>query len=136
MEQQQKTYESMMKEWILTYKTCSAFEEQIRAGLIAEEEIEEYLQEKARLIVCLGNLFAIKSIEEKGDFELEYIENELFKEVKEEMAKEEAGLSDFDNAYIGDMLKEMEKDFLTFESPDAEEVTEEGLIQVDEEEEE
>lgn len=136
MEQQQKTYESMMKEWILTYKTCSVFEEQIRAGLIAEEEIEEYLQEKARLIVCLGNLFAIKSIEEKGDFELEYIENELFKEVKEEMAKEEAGLSDFDNAYIGDMLKEMEKDFLTFESPDAEEVTEEGLIQVDEEEEE
>ena len=136
MEQQQKTYESMMKEWILTYKTCSVFEEQIRAGLIAEEEVEEYLQEKARLIVCLGNLFAIKSIEEKGDFELEYIENELFKEVKEEMAKEEAGLSDFDNAYIGDMLKEMEKDFLTFESPDAEEVTEEGLIQVDEEEEE
>ncbi len=133
MEQQQRTYEGMIKDWIETYKFCAIFEEQIRAGLIEDAEVEEYLQEKARLIVCLGNLFAVKSIEVKEMYDVEYIK-ELFADVKKDLGEQEASLSDFDNAYIDDMILAMEKDFL--QAAEAEEATEEGLVQVDEEEEE
>lgn len=133
MEQQERTYEGMIKEWVLTYKTCLNFEDQIKQGMIQEEEIEEYLKEKARLIVCLANLFALKSIEEKGDFELEYIVNELYADVKNSMKEEEVDLTDFDDNYIANMLVEMEKDFLTFETENAEPV-QVGLVEVEEEE--
>lgn len=111
MEQQQRTYEGMIKDWIETYKFCAIFEEQIRAGLIEDTEVEEYLQEKARLIVCLGNLFAVKSIEVKEMYDVEYIK-ELYAGVKKDLEEQEASLSDFDNAYIDDMILAMEKDFL------------------------
>lgn len=112
--EEKRTYEGMIKDWIDTYKTCAQFEEQIKQGLIAEEEVEEYLQEKARLIVCLGNLFAIKSIEEKGIYELDFI-NSLYADVKFDMKEKEVELSEFDSNYIFEMIKEMEKDFLEVE---------------------
>ena len=129
MEQQQRTYEGMIKDLIETYKFCAIFEEQIRAGLIEDAEVEEYLQEKARLIVCLGNLFAVKSIEVKEMYDVEYVK-ELYAGVKKDLEEQEASLSDFDNAYIDDMILAMEKDFLQAAEPEAEET------QIEEEEEE
>ena len=112
--EEKRTYEGMVEEWISTYKSCAQFEDQIRQGKIAEEEIEEYLQEKARLIVCLGNLFAIKSIEEKGTYEIDFI-NSLYADVKFDMEEKEVELSEFDSNYIFEMIKEMEKDFIEAE---------------------
>ena len=117
--EQKKTYEGMMKEWIETYKYCMTFEDQIKAGLIEDAEIEDYLKEKARLIVCLGNLFAIKSVEDKQAYDKEYI-GELFANVKVQMEEQETKLTDFDNAYIDEMINEMEKDFIQAESEEEE----------------
>ena len=112
MEQQQKrTYESMVIDWVQTYGYCLNLEEQIKQGMIEEQEIEEYLKEKARLIVCLANLFAVKSLEEKNTYDKDYA-MELFEGLKEELDKKELKLTDFDDNYITEMMTEMEKDLI------------------------
>lgn len=112
MEQQHKrTYESMVVDWVQTYGYCLNLEEQIKQGMIEEQEIEEYLKEKARLIVCLANLFAVKSLEEKNTYDKDYV-MELFEGLKEELDKKELKLTDFDDNYITEMMTEMEKDLI------------------------
>ena len=104
-------YKDMIQEWVKAYKYCLTYEAQIHMGLVEDDEIEEYLQEKARLIICAGNLFIVKCAEDKGKYDKEYIA-ELYEGLKEELAKEDAKLTDFDEQYISDMLDEMEEDYL------------------------
>ena len=109
--EEQITYESMMKEWVNTYQYCLAFEQQIKEQEIAEEEINEYLQEKARLIVCLGNLFAIKTVSEQGKYDVQFAQD-LFANFKVEIGNNGLQLSEFDDQYIAEMIVEMEQDFI------------------------
>ena len=119
-------YKDMIQEWVKAYKYCLTYEQLISMGLVEDDEIEEYLQEKARLIICAGNLFIVKCAEDKGKFDKEYIA-ELFEGLKEELAKEDVKLTDFDDQYISDMLNEMEKDYIEAkkEAEESKEVSEE-----------
>ena len=108
--EKEKTYEGMMDEWIDTYIYCLKFEQQIQEQEIPEEEINEYLQEKAKLIVCLGNLFAIKCMSEKQKYDLEFVQK-LFDDFKIQMAARDTALTEFDGQYVQEMIEEMAKDF-------------------------
>ena len=123
-----ENYNEMIQEWVKAYKYCLSYEQQISMGLVEDDEIEEYLQEKARLIICTGNLFLVKCAEDKGEYNKEYIA-ELFEGLKEELAKEDVKLSDFDDQYISDMLEEMEEDYIEakkeIEESESEETSEE-----------
>lgn len=105
-----RTYESMIDEWIETYKYCLNFENQIPENSISEEDLDGYLQEKAKLIVCLGNLFAIKCISEKAQYDIEFVK-QIFEQFKEYTETKEVKLTDFDNNYISEMIIEMQQDF-------------------------
>ena len=117
------SYEEIMEAWAEAYKFCIKFEAAIALGEEAsEQEMNEYLESKATLIVSTADIFVTKCIDDKGKFDKEYI-NEQYKQLKEALNKEGIKLLSFDEEYIQGMIDELDESMI-------QEVVEEREIQV------
>ena len=123
MSEQKMSYEEIMEAWVEAYKFCIKFEAAIALGEKAsEEEMNEYLESKATLIVTTANIFVTKCMDDKGEFDKGYI-NELYGQLKETLNKEGIKLLSFDEKYIQEMIDELDESMI-------QEAVEEREIQV------
>ena len=120
MSEQKMSYEEIMEAWAEAYKFCIKFEAAIALGEKAsEEEMNEYLESKATLIVTTADIFVTKCMDDKGKFDKGYI-NEL----KETLNKEGFKLLSFDEKYIQEMIDELDESMI-------QEVVKEKEVQVE-----
>lgn len=123
MSEQKMSYEEIMEAWVEAYKFCIKFEAAIALGEKAsEEEMNEYLESKATLIVTTADIFVTKCMDDKGEFDKGYI-NELYGQLKETLNKEGIKLLSFDEKYIQEMIDELDESMI-------QEAVEEREIQV------
>lgn len=123
MSEQKMSYEEIMEAWVEAYKFCIKFEAAIALGEKAsEEEMNEYLESKATLIVTTADIFVTKCMDDKGEFDKGYI-NELYDQLKETLNKEGIKLLSFDEKYIQEMIDELDESMI-------QEVVEEKEVQV------
>lgn len=123
MSEQKMSYEEIMEAWVEAYKFCIKFEAAIALGEKAsEEEMTEYLESKATLIVTTADIFVTKCMDDKGEFDKGYI-NELYSQLKEILNKEGIKLLSFDEKYIQEMIDELDESMI-------QEAVEEREIQV------
>lgn len=123
MSEQKMSYEEIMEAWVEAYKFCIKFEAAIALGEKAsEEEMNEYLESKATLIVTTADIFVTKCMDDKGEFDKGYI-NELYGQLKETLNKEGIKLLSFDEKYIQEMIDELDESMI-------QEAAEEREIQV------
>ena len=123
MSEQKMSYEEIIEAWVEAYKFCIKFEAAIALGEKAsEQEMNEYLESKATLIVSTADIFVTKCIDDKGKFDKEYI-NEQYKQLKEVLNKEGIKLLSFDEEYIQGMIDELDESMI-------QEAVEEREIQV------
>ena len=123
MSEQKMSYEEIIEAWVEAYKFCIKFEAAIALGEKAsEQEMNEYLESKATLIVSTADIFVTKCIDDKGKFDKEYI-NEQYKQLKEALNKEGIKLLSFDEEYIQGMIDELDESMI-------QETVEEREIQV------
>ena len=123
MSEQKMSYEEIIEAWVEAYKFCIKFEAAIALGEEAsEQEMNEYLESKATLIVSTADIFVTKCIDDKGKFDKEYI-NEQYKQLKEVLNKEGIKLLSFDEEYIQGMIDELDESMI-------QEAVEEREIQV------
>ena len=112
MSEQKMSYEEIIEAWVEAYKFCIKFEAAIALGEEAsEQEMNEYLESKATLIVSTADIFVTKCIDDKGKFDKEYI-NEQYKQLKEALNKEGIKLLSFDEEYIQGMLDELDESMI------------------------
>ena len=112
MSEQKMSYEEIIEAWVEAYKFCIKFEAAIALGEKAsEQEMNEYLESKATLIVSTADIFVTKCIDDKGKFDKEYI-NEQYKQLKEALNKEGIKLLSFDEEYIQGMLDELDESMI------------------------
>ena len=124
MSEQKMSYEEIMEAWAEAYKFCIKFEAAIALGEKAsEEEMNEYLESKATLIVSTADIFVTKCMDDKGEFDKGYI-NELYGQLKETLNKEGIKLLSFDEEYIQGMIDELDESMI-------QEAAEEREIQVE-----
>ena len=124
MSEQKMSYEEIMEAWVEAYKYCIKFEAAIALGEEAsEQEMNEYLESKATLIVTTADIFVTKCMDDKGKFDKEYI-NEQYKQLKEALNKEGIKLLSFDEKYIQEMIDELDESMI-------QEAAEEREIQVE-----
>ena len=76
-----------------------------------EEEMNEYLESKATLIVTTADIFVTKCMDDKGKFDKGYI-NELYSQLKETLNKEGIKLLSFDEKYIQEMIDELDESMI------------------------
>lgn len=108
MSKEKMSYEEVIKSWIEAYKFCILYEANIALGAkISQEELRDYLNNKATLIVSTAGIFATQSIEIKGEYNKDYA-LELYKGLKTELDKEGISLMEFDEKYIEQMIDEFE----------------------------
>lgn len=123
MSEQKMSYKEIMEAWVEAYKFCIKFEAAIALGEKAsEEEMNEYLESKATLIVTTADIFVTKCMDDKGEFDKGYI-NELYGQLKETLNKEGIKLLSFDEKYIQEMIDELDESMI-------QEAVEEREIQV------
>lgn len=124
MSEQKMSYEEIMEAWAEAYKFCIKFEAAIALGEKAsEEEMSEYLESKATLIVTTADIFVTKCMDDKGKFDKGYI-NELYGQLKETLNKEGIKLLSFDEKYIQEMIDELDESMI-------QEVVKEKEVQVE-----
>ena len=124
MSEQKMSYEEIIEAWVEAYKFCIKFEAAIALGEEAsEQEMNEYLESKATLIVSTADIFVTKCIDDKGKFDKEYI-NEQYKQLKEALNKEGIKLLSFDEEYIQGMIDELDESMI-------QEIIEEKEVQVE-----
>ena len=112
MSEQKMSYEEIIEAWVEAYKFCIKFEAAIALGEKAsEQEMNEYLESKATLIVSTADIFVTKCIDDKGKFDKEYI-NEQYKQLKEALNKEGIKILSFDEEYIQGMLDELDESMI------------------------
>lgn len=112
MSEQKMSYEEIMEAWVEAYKFCIKFEAAIALGEKAsEEEMNEYLESKATLIVTTADIFVTKCMDDKGEFDKGYI-NELYDQLKETLNKEGIKLLSFDEKYIQEMIDELDESMI------------------------
>ena len=112
MSEQKMSYEEIIEAWVEAYKFCIKFEAAIALGEEAsEQEMNEYLESKATLIVSTADIFVTKCIDDKGKFDKEYI-NEQYKQLKEVLNKEGIKLLSFDEEYIQGMIDELDESMI------------------------
>ena len=112
MSEQKMSYEEIIEAWVEAYKFCIKFEAAIALGEKAsEQEMNEYLESKATLIVSTADIFVTKCIDDKGKFDKEYI-NEQYKQLKEALNKEGIKLLSFDEEYIQGMIDELDESMI------------------------
>ena len=123
MSEQKMSYEEIIEAWVEAYKFCIKFEAAIALGEKAsEQEMNEYLESKATLIVSTADIFVTKCMDDKGKFDKGYI-NELYGQLKETLNKEGIKLLSFDEEYIQGMIDELDESMI-------QEAVEEREIQV------
>ena len=101
------SFEEILEQWSRAYAFCSAFELQYILGRVSEEEYQEFLTDKARLVVSLPQVLLTKCMADKDEFDKEYI-NELYARFFEQLEKDRIELTDFDREYIDGMVNELE----------------------------
>lgn len=104
-------YEEVMDAWINAYRFCLSYESKIVSEKVPEEEFEEYLNDKAKLIVSTVDILLTKCVDDKGTYDKEYIE-ELYTGFKNKLQEQEIELIPFDKDYIDKMVKELDEDIL------------------------
>ena len=111
MAEENKTlsFEEILEQWSRAYAFCSAFELQYILGQVSEEEYQEFLTDKARLVVSLPQVLLTKCMADKDKFDKEYID-ELYARFFEQLEKDGIELVDFDKEYIDDMMNRLEED--------------------------
>ena len=100
MSQEQK-YDTTIENWITTYQTCMIIESFIGKDEMDDEEVEQYLQEKSKLMSCLISTIVIRTITDKEKYSLQYAQ-ELFNKVMEKVE-----LVQFDIDYVNECLVEL-----------------------------
>ena len=103
------SFEEILEQWSKAYAFCSVFELQYISGQVSEEEYQDFLTDKARLVVSVPQVLLTKCIADKDEFDKEYI-NELYSRFFEQLEKDGIELTDFDKEYIDDMMNRLEKD--------------------------
>ena len=103
------SFEEILEQWSKAYAFCSVFELQYISGQVSEEEYQDFLTDKARLVVSVPQVLLTKCIADKDEFDKEYI-NELYSCFFEQLEKDGIELTDFDKEYIDDMMNRLEKD--------------------------
>ena len=103
------SFEEILEQWSKAYAFCSVFELQYISGQVNEEEYQDFLTDKARLVVSVPQVLLTKCIADKDEFDKEYI-NELYSRFFEQLEKDGIELTDFDKEYIDDMMNRLEED--------------------------
>ena len=98
---QERKYDTTIENWITTYQTCMIIENYIGKDEMDDEEVEQYLQEKSKLMSCLISTIVIRSITDKGEYNLQYAQ-ELFNKIMEKVE-----LVQFDIDYVNECLVEL-----------------------------
>ena len=111
MAEENKTlsFEEILEQWTRAYAFCSVFELQYISGQVSEEEYQDFLTDKARLVVSVPQVLLTKCIADKDEFDKEYI-NELYSRFFEQLEKDGIELTDFDKEYIDDIINRLEED--------------------------
>lgn len=108
MSKERMSYEEVIKSWIEAYKFCILYEANIASGTkVLQEDLDDYLNNKATLITSTIGIFATQSMEIKGEYNKDYV-LELYEGLKTELGKEEISLMEFDEKYIAEMIDEFE----------------------------
>ena len=103
------SFEVILEQWSKAYAFCSVFELQYISGQVSEEEYQDFLTDKARLVVSVPQVLLTKCIADKDEFDKEYI-NELYSRFFEQLEKDGIELTDFDKEYIDDIMNRLEED--------------------------
>lgn len=108
MSKKKMSYEEVIESWIEAYKFCISYEANIALGTkVLQEDLDDYLNNKAALITSTVEIFATQSMEIKGEYNKEYI-LELYEGLKTELDKEGISLMEFDEKYIAEMIDKFE----------------------------
>lgn len=108
MSKKKMSYEEVIESWIEAYKFCISYEANIALGTkVLQEDLDDYLNNKATLITSTAEIFATQSMEMKGEYNKEYI-LELYEGLKTELGKEGISLMEFDEKYIAEMIDKFE----------------------------
>lgn len=108
MSKKKMSYEEVIESWIEAYKFCISYEANIALGTkVLQEDLDDYLNNKATLITSTAEIFATQSMEMKGEYNKEYV-LELYKGLKTELGKEGISLMEFDEKYIAEMIDKFE----------------------------
>lgn len=103
------SFEEILEQWSKAYAFCSVFELQYISGQVSEEEYQDFLTDKARLVVSLPQVLLTKCIEDKNEFDKEYIDR-LYIRFFDQLDKDGIELTDFDKEYIDDIMNRLEED--------------------------
>lgn len=107
-EQQKMSYEEVIESWVEAYKFCIRFEAAIAMGQEPEEdEMKDYLNNKAQLIVTTADIFITKCVNDKGAYDKEYVQ-ELYEGLKTSLNEEGLKLLEFDENYIQNIIDEID----------------------------
>ena len=108
MSKKKMSYEEVIESWIEAYKFCISYEANIALGTkVLQEDLDDYLNNKATLITSTAEIFATQSMEMKGEYNKEYV-LELYEGLKTELGKEGVSLMEFDEKYIAEMIDKFE----------------------------
>lgn len=108
MSKKKMSYEEVIESWIEAYKFCISYEANIALGTkVLQEDLDDYLNNKATLITSTAEIFATQSMEIKGEYNKEYV-LELYEGLKTELGKEGISLMEFDEKYIAEMIDKFE----------------------------
>lgn len=108
MSKKKMSYEEVIESWIEAYKFCISYEANIALGTkVLQEDLDDYLNNKATLITSTAEIFATQSMEMKGEYNKEYV-LELYEGLKTELGKEGISLMEFDEKYIAEMIDKFE----------------------------
>ena len=103
------SFEEILEQWSKAYSFCSAYELQCIIEDVDEEEYQEFLHDKARLIVSLPQVLLSKCIEDKDKFDKEYIDK-LYTRFFDQLDRDGIELTDYDREYIDGMMNRLEED--------------------------
>ena len=103
------SFEEILEHWTKAYAFCSAFEIQYILEQVSEEEYQDFLNDKAKLIVSVPQVLLTKCMTDKDRFDREYI-NELYGRFLGQLEKDKIELTDFDKKYIDNMIDNLEDD--------------------------
>ncbi len=108
MSKKKMSYEEVIESWIEAYKFCISYEANIALGTkVLQEDLDDYLNNKAALITSTAEIFATQSMEIKGEYNKEYV-LELYEGLKTELNREGISLMEFDEKYIAEMIDKFE----------------------------
>ena len=105
------SYEDTVKLWKDIYKYCLGFDARIgNDPEITQEDIQEYLGQKATLMLNLLKMLIMESVENKGTYDVDYM-MELLVDIEKQLETEETPMTTFDSHYMRETIEEAKEDF-------------------------